>query len=314
MDHPSLPIKAEACRTTGGQAIMTAREWHSALRRLTPFQPRFDSPYQVARFDDTPLSLTQPALLDDVICLHRGGVKKVERAYAHRRDTHVVQDNALTLMPRWQENQWTTTGPNEYVHLVVSPKKLDEISLAEFGYSRDRFVLYDDVGFRHPLAEHLAIELIYLFDSDEESRLYREGVFTSFVLALLRTHSSLGTRIEGNGGAIRESAGGLPAWRLRKIIDFLHHNRAQSIGYNDLIELADVSRSHFFRAFRTSTGMTPGRYLEQLRVSYARSTLEKGGSIDEAMQNSGFEHVRSMSRAFQRHLGLTPAQYRRWYR
>jgi len=60
------------------------------------------------------------------------------------------------------------------------------------------------------------------------------------------------------------------------------------------------------------TGMTPANGLEALRVETARLLLEGseiGGVIDVA-QRTGFGDDGRVRRAFMRHLGISPSEYR----
>lgn len=75
---------------------------------------------------------------------------------------------------------------------------------------------------------------------------------------------------------------------------------------------ARLSPRHFARAFRTETGLTPGRYVERVRVEHARRLLEdtKGG-VEEISRSSGYGTPEAMRRAFLKTLGTSPAEYRR---
>jgi transcriptional regulator GlxA family with amidase domain len=75
---------------------------------------------------------------------------------------------------------------------------------------------------------------------------------------------------------------------------------------------AHMSPRNFARAFRREVGMTPGAYVETLRVERARIALEgrAGTQIEEVARACGFGTVETMRRAFHRRLGVGPAAYR----
>jgi transcriptional regulator GlxA family with amidase domain len=57
--------------------------------------------------------------------------------------------------------------------------------------------------------------------------------------------------------------------------------------------------------------MTPGAYVETVRVERARMALESGsGPIEQVARESGFGTVETMRRAFARRLGVSPSDYR----
>jgi transcriptional regulator GlxA family with amidase domain len=61
--------------------------------------------------------------------------------------------------------------------------------------------------------------------------------------------------------------------------------------------------------------MTPGAYVESVRVEQARIALEGSDAQIEAIaQHCGFGTVDTMRRAFHRRLGVGPAAYRSRFR
>ena len=72
------------------------------------------------------------------------------------------------------------------------------------------------------------------------------------------------------------------------------------------------SARHFARAFRSETGVTPGVYVERLRVDRARIELETTSAPVEAVaRRCGFGSVETLRRAFARRLGVNPSDYRK---
>ncbi len=79
-----------------------------------------------------------------------------------------------------------------------------------------------------------------------------------------------------------------------------------------LASRARLSPRHFARAFRTETGLTPGRYVERVRVEHARRLLEDTtGGVEEISRSSGYGTPEAMRRAFLKTIGTSPAEYRR---
>jgi AraC-like DNA-binding protein len=78
----------------------------------------------------------------------------------------------------------------------------------------------------------------------------------------------------------------------------------------ELAGLAGVSRFQLIRAFARQVGVTPHRYLVQLRVEQARRRLSLGETLSAAAAGSGFADQSHMTRAFVRQFGVTPGKYR----
>ncbi|MDR3555708.1 MAG: GlxA family transcriptional regulator [Syntrophobacteraceae bacterium] len=72
-----------------------------------------------------------------------------------------------------------------------------------------------------------------------------------------------------------------------------------------------MSPRNFARSFVRQLGITPARYVEQLRLEAARRRLEQTEmSLEEIASACGFGSAEIMRRAFVRCLGIAPARYR----
>jgi AraC-like DNA-binding protein len=87
---------------------------------------------------------------------------------------------------------------------------------------------------------------------------------------------------------------------------------ADAVALDRLSEIAELSKYHFLRQFSQIVGMTPGAYLRTLRLCQAARMLRTTVTpiLDIALA-VGFADHPSFSRAFARHMGLTPSEYRR---
>ncbi len=81
---------------------------------------------------------------------------------------------------------------------------------------------------------------------------------------------------------------------------------------DELAEVAGLSKYHFLRQFDRVVGMTPGAYLRMLRLCHAARMLRTSHKpILQIAQSVGFADHPSFSRAFARHMGMSPSEYRR---
>lgn len=112
----------------------------------------------------------------------------------------------------------------------------------------------------------------------------------------------------------RESSPGsrLDAWALDRIGSFLEDHLADNVRLDDLAKLAFVSRFHFARCFRSSTGETPMAYLRRLRIERAKQLLTSGNRpIADIAVEVGFYDQSHFTRQFKRVVGTTPGRYTR---
>jgi AraC family transcriptional regulator len=76
--------------------------------------------------------------------------------------------------------------------------------------------------------------------------------------------------------------------------------------------VARLSVSQFSRQFKTRTGLSPHRFLVQLRVDTACRLLRQTAvPIAEVAQRCGFSHQEHLTRVIRAHLQTTPAAVRR---
>lgn len=290
-------------------SVIAAVDWHASLYA----QAGVDTPparlrtRPVAAFHETPSEIVQPALREDVLCLHRGGPKRVQRLRDGRRTVHDVGPNSLTLLQRGREARWITEGPIDYIHLPIDARLFDELAREARGLSGAALDFEDVVGFAQPLLAGLMEELLRVALSGGESRLHQETLIQAILLTLIN-HAAGRSFDEAAPSPYR---GGLTGRQLRLVLDHMRDNMADEINYAGLISAAGVSRAHFFRGFRQSTGTTPGRYLERLRVDHARVRVQGGDGLEQAAKAAGFTSAAGMTRAFRRTIGVTPDVYRR---
>ncbi|MBI1763196.1 MAG: helix-turn-helix transcriptional regulator, partial [Acidobacteria bacterium] len=80
----------------------------------------------------------------------------------------------------------------------------------------------------------------------------------------------------------------------------------------NLAGLAGISPFHFHRIFRTLTGETMFAFLQRRRLLRALELInEDRFTLTEIALECGFDSGSSLSRAFRKHLGCSPSQYRR---
>jgi transcriptional regulator GlxA family with amidase domain len=120
------------------------------------------------------------------------------------------------------------------------------------------------------------------------------------------------------GGQMQFSREGeaLPSGRsiLQEVQRFVAANPAADHSVASLAARASLSPRHFTRLFHGEVGITPAAFVESARVSAARRLLEDGrDSPKQVATDCGFANADTLRRAFVRHVGVTPAEYRKRY-
>lgn len=79
-----------------------------------------------------------------------------------------------------------------------------------------------------------------------------------------------------------------------------------------LAKRAGLSPRHFARLFHAEVGITPAAWVEASRVTTARTLLENGHDTPKLVASKcGFANADTLRRAFKKHVGVTPAEYRK---
>ena len=81
-------------------------------------------------------------------------------------------------------------------------------------------------------------------------------------------------------------------------------------GLDELAERLEVSKAHLSRSFSRRTGISPGKYITQVKISYAKLLLqEEDASITYAAEASGFANANYFSKVFRRETGMSPSEF-----
>ncbi|AYG61549.1 GlxA family transcriptional regulator [Rhizobium jaguaris] len=100
--------------------------------------------------------------------------------------------------------------------------------------------------------------------------------------------------------------------RIQSALTYAKRNLRTPLSVEQLAEAAHLSPRQFSRAFRSETGQSPAKAVENLRVEAARLMMEEGRhSIDVVAQETGFADRERMRRAFLRAFGQPPQAIRR---
>jgi transcriptional regulator GlxA family with amidase domain len=99
---------------------------------------------------------------------------------------------------------------------------------------------------------------------------------------------------------------------LQEVQRWISANPAEDHGIANLAARMGLSERHFARLFRQEVGVTPAAWVEDVRVAAARRLLEAGDAAPKQVAfECGFADADTLRRAFQRQVGITPAEYRK---
>lgn len=98
------------------------------------------------------------------------------------------------------------------------------------------------------------------------------------------------------------------------VCNYINDHCTEDLTLEEAADLAGFSKYHFTRLFKTFTGMTFYKYLNQKRIAHAEKLLiDPEVSITEAALHSGFNSLSTFIRMFKLIKGCTPTEFRSMY-
>jgi AraC family transcriptional regulator len=217
----------------------------------------------------------------------------------------ILAPGALTLLPAGSQHAKCavrvhgSSGQLTQLVAFVSPARFNTLP-------RMRSELNEIRGFRDTQLERL---LLALSDAavhrTPATELFGEYIAKAIAVHLITTHAKAGNVIPNYRGGIARS-------RLTRVLERLDANLQFPVPISELAETSGLSLSHFSRAFRQSTGLSPHQYLLTRRIERAKSLLSDPNlSVAEIAVNVGFAQQNHFARVFRKHTGLSPNEFRR---
>ena len=116
----------------------------------------------------------------------------------------------------------------------------------------------------------------------------------------------------GSPATFQPTMGGLRAEGLRRAIERLRSDSDADVSLAALASDAGLSRFHFCRAFKESTGLSPHAWLRQHRLEQAMNMLrDTDDSVVSIAAALGYASQTAFAAAFRKLTGETPSDWRR---
>lgn len=104
----------------------------------------------------------------------------------------------------------------------------------------------------------------------------------------------------------------LSPWQERRAKEIMASHMGRGLSIAHIARECSLSRSHFSRAFKKNTGVSPRDWFLHIRLEKARRLLtESDLSISRISLDCGFADQSHFTRVFTRNMGVTPFSWRR---
>jgi AraC family transcriptional regulator len=222
-----------------------------------------------------------------------------------RRDVRSVDIRSLFLFNLHSPPTVHFHDPIDSFRFYVPFQPLREVA-DEHGIRGFRTLLAPELGAADPILYELGATLApALEEIPAASQLYVDHMAAAVLAHLVHAY--------GRSSPIdMKDVGGLAPWQLRRATDFLLNHLADDPSLDRVATECALSRSHFARKFRVSTGCAPYRWLLERRIRAAKHMLRTSdGSLHAVALACGFRSQSQFNKLFKRRAGVSPGVYRR---
>lgn len=269
---------------------------HSAVRRercWSGFSVEYVCPEAGSSFSYDWTSNLHFCAYHDIV-LEDGGVQAGDGAEDNRTDLR----QTLTYVPCGARvSGWSKLSRrrNAYTAIYFDPATLRQ----ELG-ARNWDQLGEDVYFRDDDIAGYLRQWTRLLQQAEGDALYEEALGLVTVLAIYRSSA----RISGEARPLGRTT-------VTLIVDFIEQNLSRNITLSELAAIANLSRFHFSRAFKATTGETPYQHVLRRRIERAKVLLAHSHlSLQDIAITVGFHDASHFQRAFRMRVGTSAQRFR----
>jgi AraC family transcriptional regulator len=111
-----------------------------------------------------------------------------------------------------------------------------------------------------------------------------------------------------------QQRGGLAPWQAKRVEEYVANNLGSRIRTTDLAQVAQLSASHFTRAFKETFGETPIGYVARQRMRYAQDLMLRSAEcLSQIALTCGHCDQSHFTRVFRRKVGMSPRAWRRQF-
>ena len=216
----------------------------------------------------------------------------------------MTRPGTVTVIPAGSSSRWDIYQPLSVVQLYVPQATLArvarEAATAAPGELAERTAHPDAITARLLLSATDALEGNAALDA-----LFRHQLTDLLATRLVAAYAGAQPRAQ-------PLMGGLSPKVLARAIERLRSNSDADVSLAALAADAGVSRFHFCRAFKESTGLSPHAWLRQHRLEQAMSMLrDTNASVVSIAAALGYSSQTAFAAAFRKLTGETPSEWRR---
>lgn len=240
----------------------------------------------------------------DIVGMRLVGTSSLTQRRDGKVDERTVSYGNVGVHPRGMDSHWSWTKPGAIMLMRFPPALVAEVHRRSGGHHD----LPSRFGFHDIAIEHYVSLVDFELHSAEDPGKSLRWEALSLALAAHLVGSV------ADRGIVTPRSGGLSAAALRRVTDFIGDHWQDQLTLQALADLAQVSRFHFARMFKVSTGITVMQFVERMRLDRARGLIAEGRHpLAQVALMTGFVDQSHFARRFRRAFGQSPGEFARSY-
>jgi AraC family transcriptional regulator len=301
------PTAASGTRqsTPSAAGRLLADEEMARVLGTNPFRMALDSSGAgIAHWKHDPLHDVVEPMTHHVIMAYNGVAQRMERRSGQLVSTGTFRPGVVIIIPEGASSRWDIPKPVDVVQLYLPQKTL--MRVADEAETVQRIDLVERTAHPDAITSRLLLSAADVLEGNAAlDSLFRQQLTDLLATRLLAAHA-------GAPAIPQLIVGGLAPKVLMRAIERLRSESDADVSLGALAAEAGLSRFHFCRAFKESTGLSPHAWLRQHRLEQAMQMLrETDVSVVAVAAALGYGSQTAFAAAFKRLTGDTPTDWRR---
>ncbi|WP_028346106.1 helix-turn-helix transcriptional regulator [Bradyrhizobium murdochi] len=258
----------------------------------------------IAHWKHDPLHDVVEPMTHHVIMAYNGSVQRMERRTGRSVAIGTFRPGVLIIIPEGSSSRWDIPKPVDVVQLYLPDTTLKRV--ADEAGAPTSTNLLERTAHPDPITSRLLLSASDVLEGNEAlDTLFRQQLTDLLATRLLAAHT-------GSPTTIQPVMGGLSPKVLGRAIERLRSDADADVSLAALASDAGLSRFHFCRAFKESTGLSPHAWLRQHQLEQAMNMLrDTDASVVSIAAALGYSSQTAFAAAFRKLTGETPSDWRR---
>ncbi|GAA5225455.1 AraC family transcriptional regulator [Membranihabitans marinus] len=203
-------------------------------------------------------------------------------------------------------------NPTQCLALTIDPYKVNEvvnsfnaetiIDLQENGdWSIEENSFHLD---NHQGIQQLVDRLVFTFTEEHKSKdIFIDGIIKELIIRLLQS--------KARNSLLENTDNYLSDHRIAYAISYIKQHLTETISIDKLVDKACMSKSHFFKIFKNTLGISPIEYITCERIKFSKKLIRNtNDQIADIAYKSGFNNASYFNKKFKEYEMITPSEFK----